>query len=46
MTVHKLLECYNVTQEDQDDEDPQNVQVQETEGERLSRGPRDGIYNI
>jgi hypothetical protein len=22
MTVHKLLECYNVTQEDQDDEDP------------------------
>jgi hypothetical protein len=33
MMVHKLLECYNVTQEDQDDEDPCNIQVPETEGE-------------
>jgi predicted acetyltransferase len=33
MMVHKLLECYNVTQEDQDDEDPYNIQVLEIEGE-------------
>jgi hypothetical protein len=39
MTIHKLLECYNVTEEDQDDEDPHNVQVHETEGERTIEGP-------
>jgi hypothetical protein len=32
MTVHKLLECYNVPQEDQDDEDPCNIQVPKTKG--------------
>jgi hypothetical protein len=40
MTIHKLLECYNVTQEDQDNEDPQNIQVQETKGERPVEGPK------
>jgi hypothetical protein len=39
MTVHQLLECYNVAQEAQDEEDPRNVQVPETEGERIVEGP-------
>ena len=39
MTVHELLECYNVTKEDQEEEDPRNVQVLETEGERAIKGP-------
>ena len=30
MTVHKLLECYDVTQQDQDNEDPRKMQVQKT----------------
>jgi hypothetical protein len=33
MIVHELLECYNVAKEEQDEEDPRNVQVPETEGE-------------
>jgi hypothetical protein len=33
-TVHELLECYNVTKEDEEEEDPRNVQVLETKGER------------
>ena len=30
MTVHKLLECYDVTQEDQDNEDHRKIQVPKT----------------
>jgi hypothetical protein len=33
VTIHELLECYNVTEEDQEEDDPRNVQVPETEGE-------------
>jgi hypothetical protein len=25
MIVHELLECYNVSKEDQDEEDPRNI---------------------
>jgi hypothetical protein len=39
VTVHELLECYNVTEEDQEEEDPRNVQVPETEGEHTVVGP-------
>jgi hypothetical protein len=39
VTVHELLECYNVTEEDQEEEDPRNVQVPETEGESDVVGP-------
>jgi hypothetical protein len=39
MIVHELLECYNVAKEEQDDEDPRNIQVLETEGERVVEGP-------
>jgi hypothetical protein len=39
MTIHELLECYNVTKEDQDEEDPINIQVPETEGEHVVGGP-------
>jgi hypothetical protein len=39
MTIHKLLECYNVEKEEQDDEDPRNVKVPETEGEHIIEGP-------
>jgi hypothetical protein len=39
MTVHELLECYNVAQEDQDEEDPRNIQIPETEGKRAVEGP-------
>jgi hypothetical protein len=34
MTIHKLLECYNVTKEEHEEEDPGNVQIPETEGAR------------
>jgi hypothetical protein len=30
MTVHKLLECYDVTQDDQDNEDPRKIRVPKT----------------
>jgi hypothetical protein len=33
ITVHELLECYNVTKEEKYEEDPRNVQVLETKGE-------------
>jgi hypothetical protein len=33
MTIHELLECYNMDKEEQDEEDPRNVQVPETKGE-------------
>jgi hypothetical protein len=39
MTVHELLECYNVAKEEHDEEDPRNVQVPETEGEQAVEGP-------
>jgi hypothetical protein len=38
MKVQKLSECYNVTQEDQDDKDPRNIQVPEIEGEQTVEG--------
>jgi len=38
MIVHELLDCYNVTKEEHDEEDPRNVQVIETEGERVVEG--------
>jgi hypothetical protein len=39
MIVHELLECYNVSKEEYDEEDPRNVQVSETEGEWVVEGP-------
>jgi hypothetical protein len=39
MTIHELLECYNVSKEEQDEEDPRNIQVPETEGEHIVEGP-------
>jgi hypothetical protein len=39
MIVHKLLECYNVEKEEHDDEDPRNVKILETKGEREVEGP-------
>jgi hypothetical protein len=39
VTIYELLECYNVTEEDQEEEDLRNVQVPETEGERGIVGP-------
>jgi hypothetical protein len=27
VTTHELLECYNITEDDKDEEDPRNVQV-------------------
>ena len=38
MTVHQLLEYYNVTQEAQDEEDPLNFQVLEIEGGHIVEG--------
>jgi hypothetical protein len=40
MTIHELLECYNVTKEENDEEDPMNVQVTETEGEHMVEVPK------
>jgi len=40
MMVQRLLECYNVTHEDHDDEYPYNIQVPETEGEQSVEGPK------
>jgi hypothetical protein len=40
MTVHELLECYNVKQQDQDDEDPYKIQVPEIEGKKWYRAQR------
>jgi hypothetical protein len=39
INVHQLLECYNVAKEEQDEDDPRNVQVPETEGEKAIEGP-------
>jgi hypothetical protein len=38
-TTHELLECYNITEDDKEEEDPRNVQVSEIEGERDIVGP-------
>jgi hypothetical protein len=38
VTIHKLLECYNVTEEDQEEEDPRNVQVPKTQGDHAVEG--------
>jgi hypothetical protein len=38
ITIHELLECYNVSKEEHDEEDPKNVQVHETKGERVLEG--------
>jgi hypothetical protein len=40
MTVHKLLEWYNVTKEEYEDEDPRNIQAPKTEGTRVIEGPK------
>jgi hypothetical protein len=39
MMVQKLLECYNVTKEEYEEEDPRNVQIPETEGTHAVEGP-------
>jgi hypothetical protein len=38
MTVHELLECYNFSKEEHDEEYLRNVQVAETEGEHAITG--------
>jgi hypothetical protein len=38
MIFHELLECYNVTKEEQGEEDTRNVQVPETEGKCVVEG--------
>jgi hypothetical protein len=38
MTIHELLECYNVAKEEHDKEDPRNVKVPEIEGEWVVEG--------
>jgi hypothetical protein len=37
--VHELLECYNVTEEDQEEKYPRNMQVPETAEEWVKEGP-------
>jgi hypothetical protein len=39
MIVNKLLECYIVSKEERDEEDPKNVKVPKTEGEWAIEGP-------
>jgi hypothetical protein len=39
LKVHKLLEFYYVSGEDQDEEDPRDIQVLEIEGECTIEGP-------
>jgi hypothetical protein len=41
--VCELLECYNVTKDDQEEEDPINVQVPNTKGDRVVVGPETRI---
>jgi len=36
--LHHMLECYNVTVEEE--EDPQNINIQETEGQHEVEGPK------
>ena len=40
MIVHELLDCYNVTKEEHDEEDPTKVKVPKTEGECVVEGPK------
>jgi hypothetical protein len=35
MIVHELMECYSVVKEENDEEDPMNVKVTKTQGERV-----------
>jgi hypothetical protein len=37
--VHQILECYNFSKEDQDEEDLRNIEIPETKGERVVEGP-------
>jgi hypothetical protein len=39
MTVHKILECYNITQEENEEEDPRKVQIHETKIAQVVEGP-------
>jgi len=39
MIIYELLEFYNVAKEEHDEEDPINVHVPETKGERAVEGP-------
>jgi hypothetical protein len=39
-TVEEVLHYYNVVEEDQEDEDPRNLQIPETEGEHAVEGPQ------
>jgi hypothetical protein len=38
-TVEEILNCYNVAEEDQENEDPKNLQIPETEGEHAVERP-------
>jgi hypothetical protein len=40
MTIHELLECYNVAKEEQDEEDLRNIQLTETKGEHTVEGSK------
>jgi len=40
MTVCKLLECYNVSKEEYDEEDHMNVHIPKIEGEQAIEGPK------
>jgi NADH:ubiquinone oxidoreductase subunit D len=40
INVHELLECYNVAKEEHDEDDPRNVQIPKTEGERVVEEPK------
>ena len=37
-TVHNMIECYNISEEP-DDDDPQDIHIQEFEGTRALKGP-------
>jgi hypothetical protein len=40
MIVRKLLECYNISKEECDEEDPGNVQIPKIEGEQAIEGSK------
>jgi len=40
MTIHKILECYNATKEEHEEEDPRNVQIPEIEGSCAVKGTK------
>jgi hypothetical protein len=39
-TVEEVFHCYNVVEQYQEEEDPRNVKILETEGERAVEGPK------